>query len=77
MKINILDTGKLYLEVLSLPDNERGTFFDEMFMQPFAPMFELTRMPRNPEDLSCLALSGADDSAKDMINSLNSCECMG
>ncbi len=70
MKINILDTRKLYLEMLSLPDNERGTFFDEMFLQSFAPMFELTRMPRNPEALSCLALSGADDSAKDMINSL-------
>lgn len=45
-------------------------FFDEKFLQPFAPMFERTRMPRNPEALSCLALSGADDTAKDMLNQL-------
>lgn len=70
MKINILDTRKLYTQMLSLPENERSTFFDEKFLQPFAPMFERTRMPRNPEALSCLALSGADDTAKDMLNRL-------
>ncbi|UNC92052.1 DUF2268 domain-containing protein [Candidatus Contubernalis alkaliaceticus] len=70
MKINILDTRKLYIEMLSLPDNERSSFFDEEFLQPFAPMFELTRMPRSTEALSCLALSGVDDTAKDMLNRL-------
>lgn len=71
MKINILDTRKLYTEMLLLPDNERGVFFDEKFLQSFAPMFEQTRMPRNPEALSCLALSGSDDAAaKDMLNQL-------
>lgn len=70
MKINILDTRKLYTEMLLLPDNIRGTFFDENFLQPFAPMFERTRMPRNPEALACLALSGADNDAKDMLNQL-------
>ncbi len=70
MKINILDTRKLYTEMFSLPENARSAFFDEKFLQPFAPMFERTRMPRNPEALSCLALSGADDTAKDMLNQL-------
>jgi len=70
MKTNILDTRKLYTEMLSLSENERGAFFDEKLLQPFAPMLERTRMPRNPEALSCLALSGADDIAKDMLNQL-------
>lgn len=70
MKINILDTRKLYTEMLTLPDNVRGAFFDEKFLQPFASMFERTRMPRNPEALACLALSGADDTVKDMLNQL-------
>lgn len=70
MKINILDTRKLYTEMFSLPENKRGAFFDEKFLQPFAPMLELTRMPRNPEALSCLALSGADDTAKEMLDQL-------
>lgn len=70
MKINILDTNKIYTEMLSLPDNERGAFFDEKLLQPFSPMFERTRMPRNPEALACLALSGADHDAKDMLNQL-------
>lgn len=70
MKTNILDTRTLYTEMLSLSENERGAFFDEYFLQPFAPMLERTRMPRNPEALSCLALSGADDTAKDMLHQL-------
>lgn len=70
MKINILDTCKLYTEMLLLPYNERGAYFDEKFLQPFDQIFERTRMPRNPEALSCLALSGADDTVKDMLNQL-------
>jgi len=77
MKINILDTRKLYTEMLVLPENQRGAFFDEKFLQPFAPMFELTRMPRNPEALSCLALSGADDTAKEMLNQLTAVNAWG
>jgi uncharacterized protein YjaZ len=77
MKINILDTHKLYTEILLLPDKERGAFFDDKLLQPFAPMFELTRMPRNPEALSCLALSGADDTAKDMLNQLLAANAWG
>lgn len=70
MKTNILDTRTLYTEMLSLSENERGAFFDEYFLQPFAPMLERARMPRNPEALSCLPLSGADDTAKDMLKQL-------
>lgn len=70
MKTNILDTRTLYTQMLSLSENERGAFFDEYFLQPFAPMLERTRMPRNPEALSCLPLSGADDTAKDMLKQL-------
>lgn len=70
MKTNILNTRKLYTELLTLPGEERGTFFDEKFLQPFAPMFELTRMPRDPEALSCMAISGADDTVKDMLDQL-------
>lgn len=77
MKINILDTCKLYLEMLSLPDNERESYFDEKLLQPFAPMFELTGMPRNPESLCCLSLSGADDAAKEMLDQLNSVNTWG
>lgn len=70
MKTNILNTRRLYTEMLSLPENDRSVFFDEKFLQPFTPMFERTKMSRNPEALSCLALSGADDTAKDMLNQL-------
>jgi uncharacterized protein YjaZ len=70
MKINILDTHKLYTEMLLLPDTKRAAFFDEKFLQPFALMFERTRMPRNPEAISSLALSGADNTAKDMLDKL-------
>lgn len=77
MKINILDTRKLYLEMLTLPDNERETYFDETLLQPFAPMFELTGMSRNPESLCCLSLSGVDDSAKEMLNQLSSVNAWG
>lgn len=70
MKINILDTRKFYSEMLSLPDNERSTYFDDKLLQPFAPVFERTRMPRNSEALSCLPLTGTDDIAKAMLNQL-------
>jgi uncharacterized protein YjaZ len=70
MKINILDTHKHYTEMLLLPNKERDSFFDEKFLQPFAPMFERTRMPRNSEALSCLALSGEDDTTVNMLKQL-------
>lgn len=70
MKIKILNTGKFYHEMMALPDNERDAFFDEKFLEPFAPMFEQTRMPRNPDVLTCLAISGADSAANDMLNQL-------
>lgn len=70
MNIHILDTRSLYKEMLSLPDDQRNAFFDERFLQPFAPMFERMGMPRNPAAFSCLALSGADAAACDMLNQL-------
>ncbi len=77
MKINILDTDKLYTEMLLLPNNERDAFFDEKFLQPFTPMFERTGMPRDPDALSCLALSGADHIAKDMLDQLIAVDAWG
>jgi uncharacterized protein YjaZ len=70
MKINILDTHKLYCEMLSLPDKDRAEFFDKKLLEPFAPVFEKTMMPRNPETMSCLPLSGTDDIANNMLNQL-------
>ena len=70
MKITILDTYKLYREMLSLPDQRRDAFFDEHFLQPFAPMFETMGMPRSPSTFSCLSLSGSDTEAEDMLNQL-------
>ncbi len=67
MKINILDTHKLYIEMMKLPDHQRNDYFDENFLKPFAPVFERTRMPRNPEALSCLSLTGQDKIAENML----------
>lgn len=70
MKINILNTDKLYREMMALPDKERAGFFDEMFLEPFAPMLRQTGMPRNAEALACLAITGSDRTANDMLNQL-------
>jgi hypothetical protein len=40
MKINILDTHKLYCQMMSLPDKDRATAFNEKALEPFAPLFE-------------------------------------
>lgn len=70
MKINILDTHHLYTEMLLLPDHERADFFDKKIMQNFAPMFERMNMPRDPNMLGYLALSGEDHAIKEMIAQL-------
>lgn len=70
MEINILNTHKLYCEMMSIPDKDRSAFFNEKILEPFAPMFEKTMMPRNPEAISCFPLTGADDVAKGMLNQL-------
>jgi uncharacterized protein YjaZ len=57
--------------MLALADDDRATFFDERIMQPFAPMFERMNMPRDPNMLGCLALSGADDTAREMLAQLH------
>jgi uncharacterized protein YjaZ len=40
-------------------------------------MFERTKMPRNPEALSCLALSGEDDTAVNMLKQLMAVNAWG
>lgn len=70
MNINILDTYQLYTEMMSLPDSERAEFFDEKIIQPFAPMLERMNMPRDPNTFGCLALSGTDSAAKEMLTQL-------
>ena len=70
MKINILNTNQLYAELRSLPESERTAFFDEKFMQPFAPMFERMNMPRDPDALGYLAPTGTDNAIEDMLNQL-------
>ncbi|HBC96657.1 MAG TPA: hypothetical protein DC034_07680 [Clostridium sp.] len=63
MEINILDTYKLYCDMMSLPNKDRSAFFNEKFLELFAPIFKKTMMPRNPEAMSCLPLTTADDIA--------------
>ncbi len=70
MRINVLDTNQLYTKILSLPEHERSGFFDEKVMQRFAPMFERMNMPRDPQMLGCLAVSGADHTAQEMLAQL-------
>jgi uncharacterized protein YjaZ len=70
MIINIMDTNQLYKEMLTLPDQERASFFDKMVMQPFAPMYESMNMPRDPSTLGCLALSGTDKVIEEMLANL-------
>ncbi len=71
MKISILETNKLYTEMLSLPDDKRVDFFDRNFLQPFSAMFERINMPRDPNLLGYLALSGADKLTSQMLKQLN------
>ncbi|MFT8390922.1 MAG: DUF2268 domain-containing putative Zn-dependent protease [Sporolactobacillus sp.] len=74
MKKHILDTFKLYTQLLLLPDAARAAFFDRHFLQPFAPVFARTGMPRSPEALSCLPLLGADTAAKEMLGRLKAAD---
>lgn len=53
-----------------MPDKDRAAFFNEKLLEPFAPLFEKTMMPHNPEAMSCFPLSGADDVANGMLNQL-------
>ncbi len=71
MKISILETNKLYAEMLSLPDDKRVDFFDRYFLEPFSDMFERMNMPRDPNLLGYLTLSGADKLTSEMLKQLN------
>lgn len=70
MKIDVLNTNRIYTEMLSLEDQERTAFFDHKMMQPFTPMFEKMNMSRDPGTYGCLALSGTDSVIKEMITML-------
>ena len=74
MKVNVLKTNMLYQEMLALPDSERGAFFDEKLLQPFTPLYELTGMSRNPQAVSCLALTGTDAQAQEMLDRLTAAD---
>ena len=71
MKINILETNKLYTEMLSLPDDKRVNFFDRNCLEPFSAMFEIMNMPRDPNLLGYAPLSGADKLTSEMLKQLN------
>ena len=70
MKIDILDTYRLYTEMMLLPDAERTAFFDEKVMQPFSLMYKMMNMPRDPGAFGCLALTGNDEAVKAMLTRL-------
>jgi uncharacterized protein YjaZ len=70
MEIIIQDTYKLYKEMLNLPEEKRGDFFSNKFMEPFDPMFEIMHMPKTPEALACIPLTGNDAEIVDMLNIL-------
>lgn len=70
VKINILDTYHLYSVMMTLPDSKRADFFNEKILEPFAPMFEQMNMPRDPDLLGCLALTGTDRDATVMLTQL-------
>jgi hypothetical protein len=70
MKTEILNTDRLYAHMLSRPDCDRAAFFDQNLLQPFSPMFELMNLPRRPDLLGCLALSGSDRTMEEMLAGL-------
>ncbi len=72
MEINILNTYDLYNEMLGLPEEKRNNFFDGKFLKPFLPYFDIMQMPKTPETLGYMNLTGYDTEIKDMLNSLNS-----
>jgi uncharacterized protein YjaZ len=56
--------------MMSLPNQERVAFFDEKVMLPFAPMYEMMNMPRDPGAFGCLALTGKESAAMEMLDRL-------
>lgn len=70
MEIIIQDTLNLYKEMLNLPEGERSEFFSEELLKPFHGMFEIMHMPKTPEALGCIELSGRESKMIEMLEKL-------
>lgn len=70
MEIIIQDTYTLYNEMLSLPEEKRKDFFSDKLMKPFDTVFQMMNMPKTPEALGCLPLSGYDAEMQRMLRNL-------
>ncbi|MBL4931849.1 DUF2268 domain-containing protein [Clostridium paridis] len=70
MEIIIQDTLSLYKEMLSLPEEERREFFSRELVEPFNPMFEIMHMPKTPEAMGCIEISGRDSKMIEMLERL-------
>lgn len=70
MEVIIQDTLSLYKEMLNLPEGERSEFFRDKLIKPFDPMFEIMYMPKTPEAMGCIDLSGRDPKMIDMLRRL-------
>jgi uncharacterized protein YjaZ len=70
MEIIIQDTLSLYKQMLNLPEDQRNEFFTNKLMKPFDPMFEIMHMPKTPEAIASIPLSGRDSDIKQMLEKL-------
>ncbi|MCK9253788.1 MAG: DUF2268 domain-containing putative Zn-dependent protease [Clostridiales bacterium] len=71
MKIDVLDTNACYRTMLRQPENKRDAYFIRQMLDPFAPLFAMTQLPMSPKALGCLALSGRDEEALQMLDRLS------
>lgn len=70
MEIIIHDTFNLYKELLNLPEGERSEFFSGELLKPFHRMFEIMHMPKTPEAMGCIQLSGRESKMIEMLEGL-------
>lgn len=70
MEIIIQDTLSLYKEMLNLPEGERREFFSSELIKPFNTMFEIMHMPKTPEAMGCIEVSGRDSKILEMLDRL-------
>lgn len=70
MEIIIQDTLNLYKEMLNLPEGERSEFFSGELLKPFNKFFEIMHMPKTPEAMGCIQLSGRDSKMVEMLEKL-------
>ncbi len=70
MEIVIQDTLSLYKKMLSLPKEKRSEFFRDGLIEPFNPMFEIMHIPKTPEAMGCIQLSGRDSEMVEMLERL-------